>query len=130
MTNNLNSIIIEGNLTKDAEFDSTPKGTEFCIFSVAVNRFFKSGDEIQHEVSYFDAEAWGKLCENSRNILTKGTLVRIVGRLRQDRWTGDDGKARSRIKIVAEHIETKPVAPVQEKEPAADCEAGTAGNLK
>lgn len=125
MTNNLNSIIIEGNLTKDGEFDSTQKGTEYCVFSVAVNRFYKSGEEIIHEVSYFDAEAWGKLCENSRNILVKGALVRIVGRLRQDRWTGEDGKQKSRVKIIAEHIEAKPV-PAQEKETAADEKTGAA----
>jgi single-strand DNA-binding protein len=34
--------------------------------------------------------------------------VRVVGRLKQDRWTGTDGKPRSAVKIVAEHVEFKP----------------------
>ncbi|MBQ6904742.1 MAG: single-stranded DNA-binding protein [Spirochaetia bacterium] len=119
MTNNLNSVIVEGNLTKDAEFDSTQKGTGFCTFSVATNRYFKSGEEIQHEVSYFDVEAWGKLADSCRGMLTKGFGVRVVGRLKQDRWNSDDGKAKSRVKIVAEHIEAKPVT-ATEKEVAAD----------
>jgi single-strand DNA-binding protein len=34
--------------------------------------------------------------------------VRVVGRLKQDRWTDADGKPRSRIEIVAEHVEFKP----------------------
>ena len=109
MTNNLNSVIVEGNLTKDADFDSTQKGTGFCTFSVATNRYFKSGEEVQHEVSYFDVEAWGKLADSCRSLLVKGSGVRVVGRLKQDRWNSEDGKAKSRVKIVAEHIEAKPV---------------------
>ena len=119
MTNNLNSVIVEGNLTKDAEFDSTQKGTGFCTFSVATNRYFKSGEEIMHEVSYFDVEAWGKLADTCRGLLTKGSGVRVVGRLKQDRWNSEDGKAKSRVKIVAEHIEAKPVT-AAEKETATD----------
>ena len=112
-------MIVEGNLTKDAEFDSTQKGTGFCTFSVATNRYFKSGEEIMHEVSYFDVEAWGKLADTCRGLLTKGSGVRVVGRLKQDRWNSEDGKAKSRVKIVAEHIEAKPVT-AAEKETATD----------
>ena len=38
----------------------------------------------------------------------KGRGVRVVGRLKQDRWTGTDGKPRSKIAIVAEHVEFRP----------------------
>jgi single-strand DNA-binding protein len=31
-----------------------------------------------------------------------------VGRLKQDRWTGPDGKSHSRVTIVAEHVEFRP----------------------
>ena len=127
MTNNLNSVIVEGNLTKDADFDSTQKGTGFCTFSVATNRYFKSGEEIQHEVSYFDVEAWGKLADSCRSLLVKGSGVRVVGRLKQDRWNSEDGKARSRVKIVAEHIESKPVT-AAEKAMAASAAEPAAGS--
>jgi single-stranded DNA-binding protein len=29
----------------------------------------------------------------------------VVGRLKQDRWTGADGKNHSKVSIVAEHVE-------------------------
>jgi single-strand DNA-binding protein len=38
----------------------------------------------------------------------KGRGVRVVGRLKQDRWTGNDGKQHSKIAIVAEHVEFRP----------------------
>ena len=40
--------------------------------------------------------------------LKKGRGVRGVGRLKQDRWTSPEGQARSKIQIVAEHVEFKP----------------------
>jgi single-strand DNA-binding protein len=40
--------------------------------------------------------------------LKKGRGVRVVGRLKQDRWTNPEGQGRSKIQIVAEHMEFKP----------------------
>ena len=34
--------------------------------------------------------------------------MRVVGRLKQDRWAGPEGQARSKVQIVAEHVEFKP----------------------
>jgi len=32
----------------------------------------------------------------------------VVGRLKQDRWVGNDGKNHTRVAIVAEHVEYRP----------------------
>ena len=32
----------------------------------------------------------------------------MVGRLKRDRWTGPEGQSRSKVSIVAEHVEFKP----------------------
>jgi single-strand DNA-binding protein len=106
--NNLNSILVEGNLVKDPELAYTTKGTAVCKFSVACNRFFKQEEEMQKEVSYFDVSTWARLAEVCGEYLKKGRGVRVVGRLRQDKWTDPEGKPRSRIEIVAEHVEFKP----------------------
>ncbi len=106
--NNLNSILIEGNLVRDPELSYTPKGTAVCKFSVACNRFFKQEEETQKEVSFFDVSTWTRLAEVCAEYLKKGRGVRVVGRLKQDRWTDPDGKPRSRVLIVAEHVEFKP----------------------
>ncbi len=106
--NSLNSILVEGNLTKDPVVSETPKGTTVCNFRVASNRFYKQNDEQQKEVSYFDVESWSKLADRCGEYLEKGRGVRVVGRLREDRWNDPEGKPRSRIKIVAEHVEFKP----------------------
>jgi single-strand DNA-binding protein len=106
--NNLNSILIEGNLARDPVYRETAKGTPLCTFSIASIRFFKQGDGVEKEVSFFDVEAWTKLAQNVQNLGHKGRGVRVVGRLKQDRWNDDDGKPRSRVTIVAEHVEFRP----------------------
>jgi single-strand DNA-binding protein len=109
--NSLNSILLEGNLTCNPTCKTTPKGTALTTFSVASNRYFKIGDEKQQEVSFFDVEAWSGLAERCSE-LEKGRGVRVVGRLKQDRWTDENGHPRSQVKIVAEHVEFKPVKQV------------------
>lgn len=106
--NNLNSILLEGNLTRDPELSYTPKGTAVCKFSIAVNRSFKKDDGYEKEVSYFDVSTWTRLAEVCGEYLKKGRGVRVVGRLKQERWIGPDSKPQSRIEIVAEHVEFKP----------------------
>ena len=103
--NNLNSILIEGNLVRDPQFKTTSKGKSLCTFTIATNRFFKQDSVMEKEVGFFDVESWGKLSDISANHGRKGRGVRVVGRLKQERWNDSDGKTRSKIIIVAEHIE-------------------------
>ena len=75
---------------------------------MACNRAFKQDDQLQKEVSFFDVSTWTRLAEVCGEYLKKGRGVRVVGRLKQDRWTDTDGKPHSRVLIVAEHVEFKP----------------------
>jgi single-strand DNA-binding protein len=106
--NNLNSILIEGNLVRDAVLKSTPKGVPVCSFTIASNRYHKKDEGFDKEVGFFDIESWGKLAEACFNKGKKSSGVRVVGRLKQDRWNSTDGKKHFRIKIVAEHVEFRP----------------------
>ena len=103
--NNLNSILIEGNMVRDPLFRSTQKGTSVCNFTIASNRFYRQNSNLEKEVGFFDVEAWGKLADACSNQGRKGRGVRVVGRLKQDRWTGNDGKSHNKVAIVAEHVE-------------------------
>ena len=106
--NNLNSILIEGNLVRDPLYRSTAKGTPICTFSLASNRFYKQDTQLEKEVGFFDVETWAKLADSCYNLGHKGRGVRVVGRLKQDRWTDAEGKPHSRVSIVAEHVEFRP----------------------
>jgi len=106
--NNLNSILIEGNMVRDPQYSTTSRGTPVCNFRLASNRFLRQDNGYEKEVSFFDVETWAKLADTCNNLGKKGRGVRVVGRLKEDRWTGNDGKPHSRISIVAEHVEFRP----------------------
>jgi single-strand DNA-binding protein len=124
--NNLNSVLVEGNLVRDPVFKTTVKGTAVCTFSIASNRSYKNGEagEFVKEVSYFEVETWAKLAEAVRDHGQKGRGARVVGRLKQDRWTDADGKMHSRVAIIAEHVEFRPLP----KDAAAAAVASTKPN--
>jgi single-strand DNA-binding protein len=115
MNNNLNSVLIEGNLVRDPVIKTTTKGTALCTFSLASNRYYRRNDAMEQEVSYFDIQTWGNLADDCYGNGKKGRGARVVGRLKQERWSDEDGKARSKVLIVAEHVEFKPVRPPQEQ---------------
>lgn len=106
--NSVNSVIIEGNLVRDPVLSETPKGTKVCNFTVASNRYYKQDEEYQKEVTFLDVETWTRLAIYSDNNFSKGKGIRIVGRLKQDRWEDKEGNPRSRLKLVAEYVEKRP----------------------
>lgn len=110
--NSLNSVLLEGNLVKDPTSKQVTEKLLICKFSVAVNRSYKKDDEYVEEVSYFDIETVNVIAESCIKHLTKGRGVRVVGRMKQDRWENEAGVLCSRIKIIAEHVEFKPVTKI------------------
>lgn len=106
----LNSVVLCGRLTADIGssqngFSYTQSGTAIGMFSIAVNRSRKQGDQWVDEVSYFNVTVFGKTAENLKPYLTKGQLVAVQGFLKQDRWTDQNGGARSSVGIIADHIQ-------------------------
>ena len=109
--NNLNSVLLEGNLCRDPELRYTPKGTPVCTLVLASNRSYKVEGERQEEVSFVETTTWGKLATVCAEHLAKGRGVRVVGRLKQDRWEDPEGNARAKVVIVAEQVEFQPRRP-------------------
>lgn len=106
--NSLNSVLLEGNLVDDPERLASKSGNIGCKFAIATNRYYKQDDEFQQEVSFFEVVTWGKTAERCLEVLKKGRGVRVIGRLKQDRWKNGEGKERSKVIAIAEHIEFKP----------------------
>lgn len=103
--NQLNSIILEGNLTRDPELVTTPSGSCVCKMPIASNRMYRKGDTVNEEVLYLLIESWANTALVCNEYLKKGSWVRAVGRLKQDRWQNSEGESRERFVLVAEHVE-------------------------
>ena len=104
--NNLNSILLEGIVSRDGITTTTPRNTKVCNFQIASDRYDRIGPDVVKSTSYFHIEIYGKLA-GLGEALTKGIALRVVGYAKQDRWEDEYGKAHSRIKIVGEHVELR-----------------------
>lgn len=98
--NNLNSIILEGNVAEKPMFDNTGKLVS-TLFPISVKRFSKTSNNETLEESYkFDIETYGELAEACNKYCSLNRGIRVVGRL---------AEREGKVSVVAEHIEFKPI---------------------
>lgn len=81
---------IIGRLTRDAVIRTTSQDKEVVNFSVAINDSYrnKQGERIEQTI-YFDCSYW--ISTKVASLLTKGTLVELIGRISPRAWVGNDG---------------------------------------
>ncbi len=104
--NNLNTVLVEGLLTRDPE-RMGPEGTSMCRMGIANNRYYFSDRESRWitDTSFFTIQVYGAVAEACLNRLRKGRGIRVVGRLKQ--YVGQRNKVE-KVYIQAEHIEFQP----------------------
>ena len=99
-----NKVLLMGNLTRDPELKFTASEQAVCGFGMAVNRKYKSGDDLKEDVCFCEVAVWGKNGENCAEYLSKGSQVFVEGRLDYQSWDSDSGK-RSKLQIVANSVQ-------------------------
>ena len=102
-----NKVILLGNLTRDPELKYTPKGTAVARLGLAVNRKWKNdAGEEKEEVTFIDADAFGKQAEAIGKYLRKGAPLFIEGRLKLDQWDDKQtGQKVSKLRVVLESFQ-------------------------
>ncbi|CAB4822404.1 MAG: single-stranded DNA-binding protein [Actinobacteria bacterium] len=104
----MNGTVLAGNLTRDPEIRYLTDGVATCSFGLAVDRRWQDRETgvWAEATSFFDVACWRDLAEHVTLSLEKGARVIATGRLEQRSWTGDDGRVRTRIELVADDIGT------------------------
>lgn len=94
---------IIGRLTRDAEVRTTSQEKQVVNFSVASNESYrnKQGERIE-QTTYFDCSYW--IATGVVKVLTKGTLVELIGRVSARAWTGTDGEAHAELNFHTSNI--------------------------
>ena len=110
--NQLNSLVLEGNLSKDPVMSETAVGKDLreTSFQIAAKRHYKGqNDGRVEEVSFFDVLAYGVMAESiiTKFKAKKGDGVRVVGRLKQVRYKDTSGMECSKVVVIAEHFEVR-----------------------
>ena len=102
--NMINSLILEGVVSGETHLNETST-TSVLNFTIEHTRYYKNklGEDVT-ETSHFKVVAFGRMCDIP---VKEGSGVRVVGRLKQNKWTDSEGASHSEVQIVAEHIEIK-----------------------
>jgi single-strand DNA-binding protein len=112
---NYNKVILAGNLTRDPAVKFLADQKAVAEFGLAINRRWKSGDQVREETTFVDIEVWGITAENAGKYLKKGSGIFLEGRLKLDTWEDKkDGSKRSKLRVVADVLQftsPKPAGP-------------------
>ena len=102
----MSKVQIIGNVGRDPEARYTQSGTKTVSFSVAVNNRRRNQDgSFQEETEWYRVTTFGRLSEICEQYITKGKTVFVDGRLRLDRWTGQDGQPRYTLDVTANDVQ-------------------------
>jgi single-stranded DNA-binding protein len=93
--NNLNSLLIEGKVTKRI-LDKCKDGTDALLIILSTNYYTPEG---KCEKTFTQVKAFGKLAISAYALVKKGTGIRVIGRL---------STYNTQLLIVAESIVTRP----------------------
>lgn len=88
-----------GRLTKTPELRSTPKGKQVCSFTIATNRINNE------ECDFINCVVWDKKAENLCEYQVKGSLIGVIGQLRQETYNDTKGNKRVAYVVYCNEIE-------------------------
>ncbi|MFT4093245.1 MAG: single-stranded DNA-binding protein [Niabella sp.] len=94
---------IIGRLTRDAAVRTLSNNKQVVNFSVAVNDSYKNkqGERVE-QTAYFDCSYWKT--PKVANMLTKGLLVELTGRVSARAWVGKDGEPKAGLNFHISNI--------------------------
>ena len=103
--NNLNSVLLEGQIEYACCLPIDKNGEDICMFHINSSRLFKNkNNEIKKETMSIDAVAYGVLAQKCSLEISKDRKVSVVGRLTQYNNIFVNSDIHKMI-IVAEHVE-------------------------
>ena len=127
----INKVLLLGNLGRDPELRSTPKGNKVLNFPMATSRRWKDREteEVRNETDWHRIVVWGRQAEVLSEYLKKGSQVHVEGRLQTRSWSDNDGAKRYTTEIVASRIQMlgRP-EDRRAPEPVDEAEAPTSSN--
>lgn len=89
----INSVILEGRLTKDPDLDMSPTGKEVLNFQLAVPRDYleKNGER---ETDFFYCSLWGKRAVTLAEHGKSGALISVEAKLKSSSYKDENDEMR------------------------------------
>lgn len=97
-----NLVSITGRLTADPELKTTQSGISCCRFCVAVNRPYQKDKE--QEADFINVSAWRATAEFVSKYFYKGTPITVVGSMRNNNYTDQNGVKHYSMEVLADNV--------------------------
>ncbi len=99
----VNKVVLVGHLGGDPETRFTPAGTAVANFNIATNESWKDANgELQDKTEWHRCVMFGKSAELAGELLKKGQLVYMEGKLQTRNWEDKDGIKRYTTEVVCD----------------------------
>lgn len=99
----VNTVLLQGRLTKDVELRTTQSGISVASFTIAVNKPFNKDHE-HPEADFFDCVAWRTTAEFLSKYFSKGKPLIVEGSLQTRSYEDKEGNKRKVVEVVASNI--------------------------
>ena len=116
----MNVVTLIGNLATDVELREVGEDRKVAGFTLAIDRRGKDAG-----ADFVRVSAWAKQAETCARYLAKGRRVAVDGRLRSSSWEDGDGKRRTSLEVVANHVQFLSGAPDSGEVPFEPATAGS-----
>jgi single-strand DNA-binding protein len=102
----LNKVMLIGNLGADPEVRYMPSGDAITTIRLATTRRWKdrNTNERKEETEWHRVVFFAGLAKVAGEYLKKGSQVYVSGRIRTQKWQGQDGQDRYTTEIVGEEM--------------------------
>lgn len=107
MARGINKVILIGNLGADPEARYTAGGTAVTNIRLATSDSWrdKQTGEMQERTEWHRVVFFARLAEIAGEYLRKGSKVYVEGRLRTNKWQGQDGQDRYTTEIIGNEMQ-------------------------
>lgn len=95
----LNTVALQGRLTRDVELRRTQSGTAVASFSLAVEQDY-AGSDGKRGVDFINCVAWKGTAEFVEKYFHKGDMMIATGRISVRGYEDKDGKKRTATEVV------------------------------
>ena len=99
----VNKVVLVGHLGGDPETRFTPSGTAVANFNLATNQTWRDANgELQDKTEWHRCVMFGKSAEMSGELLKKGQLCYLEGKLQTRNWGDKDGIKRYTTEVICD----------------------------
>ena len=102
----LPTIMAQGNIVFEPDFQVTASGVSRCKLRIACNERKKTQDGtwVDAETSYFDVVLWRDVAEAAADNFLKGQAIIVIGKVRVGKYEDKNGVERTSVEIIGDEV--------------------------